>query len=71
MTVTADDLIVIALIGILILAFVVIAVRENRRQKKYFLLKIRREWGSVHTNSASTNFTCFRPRLTETKGTHL
>ena len=45
MTVTADDLIVIALIGILILAFVVIAVRENRRQKKYFLLKIRREWG--------------------------
>ena len=45
MTVTADDLIVIALIGILILAFVVIAVRENRRQKKYFLLKIRRECG--------------------------
>ena len=22
---------------------------------------IRREWGSVHTNSASTNFTCFKP----------
>ena len=42
---TADDVFVIGVIVLFILIFVVIAVRENLRQKKYFLLKIRREWG--------------------------
>jgi DNA mismatch repair ATPase MutS len=45
MMLTAEDITVIAVIGGLILAFVFIAIRENRRQKKFFLLKIRREWG--------------------------
>lgn len=45
MTVTPEDLGVLAAIGILILAFVVIALRERSRQKSFFRNKIRRDWG--------------------------
>lgn len=46
MTVTSADLGVLAVIGILILAFIVFALRERKRQRSLFQWKIRQEWGN-------------------------
>ena len=45
MVITMEDIAVLAAIGILILAFVLLAVRENARQRKNFQAAIRRLWG--------------------------
>lgn len=43
---TPENIAGIVFVGILVLAFVVIAVKENGQQKHFFLNKIRREWGN-------------------------
>lgn len=43
---TPENIAGLVFIGILALAFVTVAVRENGQQKHMFLNKIRREWGN-------------------------